>query len=326
MNGTPPQVGTLIYRTCVDGDCVVNLVTPDGAEFPLVEINPDLVAKIEKHGLDGAALSHDGKEMGIRVGEGFEVFKIGFNSPLYTLPPGPPGSQWEVRAWGVGSAQLCVAHTVDEKTTAFSDTRVLYELEDDAGLPPIAAGCGELAEPIDTSVPPENRQRITEPLDTTRIATVETLDGLPPGTVIDWGDYDWETSEALRDRETLAGPRGVHEEVWLPGTQVDDDHHGRWGFKVFTPHGDELRMTGVIARNYLPMPEYARFEIPESTPEEAWKYLALIHDGVAVSRTSLTENATDVFVLPADGDEPRLLHSLPVDAQIVMPGAVVSDR
>jgi hypothetical protein len=331
MRGTPPEAGTLIYRTCVDGDCVVNLVTPGGAEYALAEINPDLVARIEQHGLDGAALSHEGKEMGIRVDEGFEVFKIGFNSPLYTLPPGPAGSRWEVRAWGVGSAQLCLAQTVDGKTTAFSDTRVVYELEDDAGLPPIPAGsestgCGVLADPIDTTVPPEKRQRITEPVDTTQVAIVERLDGVPPGTVVDPGDFDWETTELLRDRETLAGPRGVHEQVWHPGSSADDDHLARWGLKVFTPHGDELRMTAVIARGYNLGSEYTRFDLPESTSEETWEYLALTHDGVAVSRTSVIEDATDVFVLPADGGEPRLLHTLPFDAQIVMPGAVVGER
>lgn len=331
MLGKPPDVGTLIYRTCVDGDCVVNLLTPDGAEYALAEINPDLVAKIEQYGLDGAAFSHEGKEMGVRVGAGFEVFKIGFNSPLYTLPPGPAGSRWEVMAWGVGSSQLCVAQTVDGKATAFSHTRVFYELEDDADLPPIpagseSAGCGVLADPIDTAVPPENRQRITEPLDTTQVAVIEALDGAPPGTVIDPGESDWGTSEVLRDRETLAGPRGVHEDVWHPGSFADDDPHGRWGFKVFTPHGDDLRMTAVIVRGYHRMPEYARFDLPESTPDETWEYLALTHDGVAVSRKSAIEEGTDVFVLPADGGEPRLLHTLPFDAEIVMPGAVVGDE
>ncbi|WP_166353482.1 hypothetical protein [Phytoactinopolyspora limicola] len=326
MRGTPPEVGTLIYRTCADGDCVVNLVTPDGAEYPLVEINPDLVAKIEQYGLDGAALSHDGKEMGIRVGTGFEVFKFGFNSPLYTLPPGPAGSRWEVMSWGVGSAQLCVAQTVDGKTTAFSQTRILYEIEDDAGLPPVAAGCGELTEPIDTSVPPEKRQRITEPLGTIWVAVNEVVDNAPPGTVYDQGDFDWETTEALRERETLAGPRGVHEDVWHPGSFADDDHLARFGFEVFSPHGGELRMTGVIARGYHLGPEYTRFDLPKSTSEETWEYLALTHDGAAVARTSVIEDATDVFVLPADGGEPRLLHSLPVDAQVIMPGTVVSDQ
>ncbi|NEE04540.1 hypothetical protein [Phytoactinopolyspora halotolerans] len=331
MLGRPPEVGTLIYRTCADGDCVVNLLTPDGAEYALAEINPDLVAKIEQYGLGGAALSHEGKEMGVRVDAGFEVYQIGFNSPIGTLPRGPGGSRWEVMAWGVGSSQLCLAQTVDGKATAFSHNGVIYELEDDAGLPPIpagseSAGCGVLADPIDTAVPPENRQRITEPLDTTHVAVFEAVDGAPPGTVIDFGDSDWGTAEVLRDRETLAGPRGVHEEVWQPGSGVDDDPLARRGFKVFTPHGDELRMTAVIAQGYHLGPEYARFDLPESTPEETWDYLALTHDGVAVSRKSALEDATDVFVLPADGGESRLLHTLPVDAEIVMPGAVVSDK
>ncbi|WP_166346277.1 hypothetical protein [Phytoactinopolyspora limicola] len=329
MRGTPPEVGTLIYRTCVDDACVVTLLTPDGAEYPLAEINPDLVAKIEKYGLDGAALSHDGKQMGIRLDEGFEVFRIGYDDFLSTWPRGPAGSRWEVIGWGVGSAQLCLAQTVDGQATALSLNLVIHELEDDAGLPPIpvgseSAGCGALAEPIDTAVAPEKRQRITEPLDATRVAVNEWIDDVPAGTVVDWGDYDWETTGALRDGETLAGPRGVHEGIWYPGSQVGGDYHGQRGFKVFTPNGDELRMTGVIVRGYHVGPEYTRFDLPEPTPEETWEYLALIHDGVAVSRKSTVDDATDVFVLPADGGDPRLLHTLPFDAEVIMPGAVVA--
>ncbi|NDL60067.1 hypothetical protein [Phytoactinopolyspora mesophila] len=325
LRGTPPEVGTLIYRTCVDGDCVVKLLTPDGAEYPLAEISADLAAKIEEYGLDGAAASHDGKKMGIRLDEGFEVFDIGHSSPLYMMPRGPAGSRWEVTAWGVGTSHICLAQTIGGEVMALSHNSVVHELEDDADLPPIAtAGCGALAEPIDTSVAPENRQRITEPLDTTRVAVYELIDNAPPGTVLDFGDSDWGTAEVLRDRETLAGPRGVHEEVWHPGSHADDDPLARRGFKVFTPHGDNLRMTAVIAQGYHRGSEYVRFDLPESTPDETWEYLALTHDGVAVSRRSAVEDASDVFVLPADGGNLRLLHTLPFDAEVVMPGAVVA--
>jgi hypothetical protein len=329
--GAPPKLGTLIYRTCADDGCVMQLVTPDGTEYPLADISPELAAKIEEHGLEGAALSHDGKQLGIRVNTGFEVFRIGHDSrPTYETPPGPEGSQWEVQSWGVGSSSLCLTQTQDETALAFMDVYngrpYTYELDGGADLPPAPAGCTSLAHPIDTSVPPDERQRVTRPLERVEVVVVEDVAGSPQGTVENSGEDYWPVASELHDSETLAGPRGVQEYLWHPGTVVGDDLDRR-GYKAFAPYGDELRVSAVVMLGYLDeTPEYSRIDIPESTGEETWDYLGLTHDGVAVSRSSRSEDVTDVFVLPAGGGDARLLHTLPLDAEIVMPGAVVGDQ
>jgi hypothetical protein len=177
------------------------------------------------------------------------------------------------------------------------------------------------------SVAPGKRERLVEPLETTGVVVVEEMVGLPQGTAIDHGESDRPFAFQVDSSETLAGPRGVHETRWHPGTVTGDDLD-RWGIKVFAPYEDGLRVAAVLAQNYddPPSADLLRIDLPESTSDETWEYLALTHDGVAVSRSSRSEDVTDVLVVRADGGDPRLLHTLPLDAQIVMPGAVVGDQ
>jgi hypothetical protein len=323
----------LIYRSCPDGKCDVRLLRPDGVEYSLAEINPRAARQIGEHGFEGAALSHDATQLGIRTGAGYEIYRIGEDDPIYTADAGPEGSQWEVSTWGVGTSTLCMVQMTEARATAFTqfwDGVPHTYTADNLELVPIPGACGALAEQIDMSLRPSNRERITDLVVDSALVIVEDTDLGEQGTLhVPGGGKD--LSALMNENETLAGPRGVPEEMWHPGpmsSAVDDDIP-RHGVKVFAPSDDELIVTAVLVLGYADVPGeplYSRMDMPVSTSEDRWELLALMRDGVALAHMSEDTDRTELLLLAPDSGEPTLIHELPADAEILLPGAVLAQR
>lgn len=327
--GQPPELGTLMYRTCVDG-CEVKLLRPDGTEYPLAEINLGVAEKIEDSDFQGAALSNDATELGVRVGAGYEVFTVGSDQPTFTAEPGPSDSHWEVSSWGVGTSTLSLVQLHNEEPTAFTQfwegEPHTYEVEDPLDLTPMP-GSGALAQAIDTSVSPRDRDRVTRVVVDSEIVVVGGV-GLGPQGTIHRGDGGADFAGLLRADETLAGPRGVPEELSHPGAmEAAVDDLSRRGIKVFAAHENDLAATAVLIQGYPDVPGdpvFSRVDIPASTDGEQWALLGLTRDGVAVTRSPASDDTVELILLKPDGTQ-ELIHELPADAQILLPGNVIRD-
>ncbi len=340
-DGAPAEAGTLLYHSCAGGTCGIRLVDPAGNEFPLSDVRPDLAAAIRDSGVDGMTVSYDATWLGLSTDDGGYTFhslpsarEHGGPTEIQ-VPPGPPGSHWEIVEWGWTSAGVSLARWSRGTVTAVasvdtlgtSDQGLVETVQVPLGLDlaPVADGATSvvMAEPVDTDVPPAERPRVTQA--TTRTLFVRGDDGgyskgelLPPTRGPD-------VSECLRPGETLAGPEGVPVFRDAPPSPIlKSGPESVGGALVFAPHNDGLVPSAMLRGRRCEGPGWmglGRLDIPVSTAGTDSAFLGFLSDGeVAIARSSV--EAVDVVAIGFNG-EWLLQQGLPADARVLLPGAVM---
>lgn len=324
--GAPARAGTLLYRSCAS-QCTTTLVRPNGKTFAMDDVFPDLANRLDSQGLLGATLSHDALWLGYPEDGGY-TFTVG-GDPAVRLDAGPEGSAWEMLDWGESSRSFGLAQwsgrrvigyasVEDYKVHTFRAPESLLQL-----LPVDSGGYTvRLAQPLDVSEPVARRPRVTSLSGQTLNLT--TWGGAEVGEI--WSGDNQNLSSCMRPDETLAGPLGVPMVSTPPPARAEySSASGIGASTVFVVRQDGLVPSAVIRGwcNAAPNTGLGRYDLPQSSAGEIWTFLGVMAGGeTAMTRQAAGSKTKDVVLVGVDG-RPRVVHSVPVDAQVLMPGLTV---
>lgn len=323
--GRPAPVGTALYRTCQDSDCIVFLLRADGQRTKLADVQPELAEKIETlRDFTGVSLSFDGHWIGIpQSGGGYGIHSFMDPSLGMELAPTAEDSAWEMVGWGSGSLNASLVERTRDQATGYALLDVALGLKvheygaDDLGHLAPTGHSGEgvyVAEPVSSTSPAASWPRVTS-------LTANQLQLQPRarpgvGTITPLG-RPVDASASLGEDETLAGPDGVPQSVLAPVSPGED-----YAFPIAgiydVSEGDPV-LTGAAIVKSIDGGSSVRFDMPEPTSASAWEIMnPLTAESLALLQR--TPTATRIVRLDINGSRTVMHDDLPPDAEVLIPG------
>jgi hypothetical protein len=319
--GAPPAaVGTIAYRSCANG-CTVTLVGADGTTRDLADVAPDLAMRLGRQGLRGVSLSWSAVWWGYPTDDGYTITS-GRRAREFLVPAGPAGSRWELLGWSPDSSGAGLAMWTRGEVTAYASTeasrvREYDEPDDGPALWPIDSDgvTATVAEPIDAPQRP-------------RITTLRTANLTVTAAHMLGDAKAQDMSACVRPLETLLGPRGVPETTTVPPDRAAWERRATSSSAtvVFAVSNGEPVPSAVIHQGCQAMPwssDAGRYRLPRSTVGVTWRFLGVLAGGrTAMTRHEPGNDLKAVVIVGFDGEQ-RVLHRVPADAHVLMPGLTV---
>ncbi len=244
----PAAPGTMMYRSCAEGDCTVTLVAPSGRQIDLADVHPDLASSLAADGLADVSLSPTGHWLGRPEDGGYRIYHLEEPGIVEEVAADTRGDRWELVGWSEQSWAPTLALYDEDKVVRFLTWDSLLttgaeccdgwrprqyrprsvDVPDDVVTTPIIGSTrpglvpvAEPTQPVDdelprvaTTAPPGDKWLVVRGLDRAN----------RPGDIIETssveGGYGGTSFEqCVGADETLAGPEGRIHTWWVRGSR-----------------------------------------------------------------------------------------------------------